>query len=238
MNPEAVSKTRPKTFSARLTHLPNSLNWVIVTLPFDSVKTWGKRGGLRVVGTINGFEFRTSLFPTGKGQHFFVINKAMQRGGRVRPGETAKFQLAPDPEKRVVPVAPEIDRILKTSKALRKFYDSLTPSARNDIARFVAEPKQAETRVRRAEQLAERLMETLEAEIDLPPLLKQVFARRPGAMEGWRLMPQSHRRRHLLGIFYYRDFDARMRRIEKALVEIEAYAEKSQSRQGRTRRPE
>jgi uncharacterized protein YdeI (YjbR/CyaY-like superfamily) len=95
---------------------------------------------------------------------------------------------------------------------------------RNDIARFVSEPKQQTTRTRRADHLAQRLMETMEAEIELPPMIRQAMARNPVAKRGWEKMPRSHRRMHLLGIFYYRNLDSRLRRIEKAIAEMVEYA--------------
>jgi uncharacterized protein YdeI (YjbR/CyaY-like superfamily) len=213
-----------KSFSAVLTRSGNPLHWVIIRIPFDAVKAWGVRGQLRVKGDINGYPFRTSLFPSGDGHHFMIVNKQMQKGGRAAPGIEARFQMEPDMEKRPVPTAPEIDRVLRQSKRLQEFYQSLSPSAKNDIARFVSEGKQKETRQRRADQLAMRLTETMEAEIELPPLIRQVMMRNPPAEQGWHRMPRSHRRMHLLGIFYYRNFDARLRRIEKAVEEMKKYA--------------
>jgi uncharacterized protein YdeI (YjbR/CyaY-like superfamily) len=177
-----------------------------------------------VKGDINGVPFRTTLLPSGDGRHFMIVNKQMQKVGRTAPGEEARFQMEPDLEKRVVPKAPEVDRVLRQSKPLHRFYQSLSPSTRNDIARYVSEGKQKETRERRAEQLAVRLMETMEAEIELPPMIRQVMMRNPPAEQGWRRMPPSHRRMHLLGIFYYRNFDARMRRIEKTVEEMKKFA--------------
>ena len=154
-----------------------------------------------------------------------IVNKQMQKGARVRAGIKADFWLEPDTEKRPFPVVPEIERVLRQSKRLQKFYQSLSPSMRNDIARFISEAKQPSTRSRRADQLAERLMETMEAEIELPPMIRQVMARNPLAERGWERMPRSHRRMHLLGIFYYRNLDSRLRRIEKAVAEMAEYAQ-------------
>jgi len=200
------------------------LNWVVIRLPFDAQKVWGTRGQIRVKGTINDFAFRTSLFPTGDGHHYMIVNKQMQKGGRVQPGMEARFQMEPDPDERILPVSPELERALKESKRLQKYYLSLTPSTRVEIVRFIAGAKQIETRRRRAEQCAERLMETMEAEFELPPLIRQALARNPQAAEGWKRMPPSHRRMHLLGIFYYRNLEARQRRIEKAIGEMIEYA--------------
>lgn len=214
----------PRTFLATLRRSGNTLNWIVIQIPFDVDRTWGVRGQLRVKGDINGFAFRTSLFPSGTGLHFMIVNKQMQKGGNVLPGQEARFKLQPDTEKRVVPVVPELDRVLRQSKPLRTFYQSLTPSARNEIAWFISGAKQKATRLRRADQLAERLMETMEAEVELPPAIRQVMARNPLALKGWERMSRSHRRMHLLGIFYYRNWNSRQRRIEKAVEEMMDYA--------------
>jgi hypothetical protein len=205
------------------------LNWIVIHLPFDAKKVWSARGQIRIKGEINHFAFRTTLFPTGDGRHYMIVNKQMQKGGGVRPGMEAQFRIEPDLEERPVPVSPELEKALKESRRLQKFYQSLTPSMRTDIARFIAGAKQRETRNRRAEQCAVRLMETMEAEIDLPPLIRQALARNPQAAEGWSRMPRSHRRMHLLGIFYYRNLESRIRRIDKAILEMEEYAARDSS---------
>jgi uncharacterized protein YdeI (YjbR/CyaY-like superfamily) len=209
-----------KNFPAVLTRSGNSLNWIVIRLPFDVQKIWKVRGQLRVKGSINSFPFRSTLFPTGDGHHYMIVNKKMQKGGNVQPGMEAKFSLGPDTGELPVPPSPEIERVLKQSRRLQKFYLSLTPYTRRELLRLVAEGKSVETRNRRAEQMAERLMETMEAEIDLPPLIRQALNRNPRAAEVWMKMSPSHRRAHLLGIFYYRNPESRARRIEKSIGEM------------------
>src|SRR5688572_13343225 len=137
-----------KSFSAVLTRTGDKLSWVIIRIPFNSVKVWGTRGHLRVKGEINGFAFRSSVFPTGDGHHMMLVNKQMQKGGRVQPGMEARFRMEPDLEKREVKVPPELDRVLRSSKRLQKFFQSMTPYVRNFVAKSVAEAKQPETRLR------------------------------------------------------------------------------------------
>jgi len=207
-----------KTFSATLEpRTRNGLNWAIIWIPFDCAKVWGSRGHVRVKGEINNFSFRTALLPTGNGRHFMIVNKQMQNGAKVRAGMKARFRMEADVEGRIIPVVPELEKAIRSSRQLQKFYQSLAPSIRRDIAQFVASGKQPATRVRRAERMAERLMETLEAEIELPPLIRQALARDPGAAEVWSRMTPGHRRRHLLSIFYYRDPLTRLRRLEIAI---------------------
>jgi len=57
----------------------------------------------------------------------------------------------------------------------------------------------------------------MEAERDLPPLIKQAFAENPKAYAGWKTMTPLARRSQLLAVFYYRNPDSRARRLQKAL---------------------
>ena len=193
----ASPKTIAKTFDAVLERSGEGLNWTIVRVPLDVGRLWGARGQLRITGEINGFAFRTSLFPTGKGAHILMVNKVMQKGGKAVAGMKASFRLQPDTEKRAVTMPPELARELQQSKRLQKFYESFNDSTRREIARWVGLGKEAGTRRRRAEQLVERCMETMEAERRLPPLIERALAQNPLAGEGGKLMPPRHRRQHL-----------------------------------------
>jgi uncharacterized protein YdeI (YjbR/CyaY-like superfamily) len=217
----SAAKSAAKIFQATLEHSGNSLNWIIARVPFDVQKQWGSRGHLRVQGEINGSQFRTTLFPTGKGEHFFIVNKKMQSAGKVAPGLTAKFRIEPDTTKRK-PVAPpkELLEEIGQSKRLLKLFESFNASYRKYMVEWVAEGKQESTRRRRAQQLAERLMETMEAERELPPMMQLAFRQNPRALEAWERLSPSHRRRHLFSIFYYRQPEARARRLAKAIDEM------------------
>jgi len=218
--PKAVAKS----FNATLERMQSNLGWVIIRIPFDISKVWGVRGRLRVKGEINGFPFRTALFPTGKGYHFLLVNKRMQAGADARAGSTASFRLEPDLEVRKATVPMELQRALSKDRSLRSWFDQLSYSIRKWITDWIAQPKSAEARVRRAEQIAERLLAAMEAERELPPILKAAFARDPRAFEGWQRMSPTQRRHNLLSIFYYRSPEARDRRIAKMLEEAAARA--------------
>jgi uncharacterized protein YdeI (YjbR/CyaY-like superfamily) len=226
----ATPKPVAKTFQALLEKSANNLGWTIIRVPLDVAKVWGVRGQLRVRGEINGFPFQTSLFPTGRGYHTLLVNKKMQQGAGARAGIKARFRLEPDTTTRTVDLPKELLQVLAQSKRLTKYYESFNYSTRREIARWISLGKQHETRVRRSQQMGERLMETMEAERRLPPLIERSLALNPHARHGWQLMPPGHRRQHLLGIFYYRNPESRARRLEKAMQEMIAYAEKREAR--------
>src|ERR1700691_1582622 len=117
-----------------------------------------------------------------------------------RPSKAAR--LVSGSKSSTVAAPRELKPILSEDRSLRCWYDRLNYSTRNDIAKWVTEPKSAEARARRAEQIAERLLNVMEAEHELPPVLARAFARHPRAREGWNNMSVSRRRGHLFGIFY------------------------------------
>lgn len=231
---EKKSKAQPKrvtkSFHATLERLRSNLGWVVIRIPFDVQKIWGTRGMFRVKGEINGFPFRTSLFPTRKGEHFLLVNKKMQAGAHASEGTTAEFLLEPDTEERVAIVPTEFERFLAQDRLFRRWFDALSYSIRKWISDWIVQPKSAEARVRRAEQVAEQLFSAMEAECELPPALKLAFTRNPRALDGWNFMSPSHRRGQLIAIFYYRSPDARARRIEKVVAEAIALAEKKSTK--------
>jgi Domain of unknown function (DUF1905)/Bacteriocin-protection, YdeI or OmpD-Associated len=216
----------PKTFRATLERIQSRLGWTIIRIPFDVGKVWGTRGQLRVKGEINGFAFRTSLFPARGGGHILLVNKSMQREGDVHQGMSAQFRLEPDLEVRVAIVPAELKRYFKEDAYLRRWFENLNYSTRNEIGKWIMQVKSPDARVRRVEQMAERLLAVMEAEHELPPVLQLAFARDPRAYLGWQSMTLLQRRSHLLGIFYYRTPEARARRIEKTLQEASAFAER------------
>jgi uncharacterized protein YdeI (YjbR/CyaY-like superfamily) len=215
-----------KSFKAALERMPSNLGWITVRIPLDVPKVWGTRARLRVKGEINGFAIRTSLFPTGKGFHCLTVNKRMQAGANVSPGNTAQFRLEPDTDKRVATVPAELRRILNEDRSFRRWFDRLTFSIRKWICDWVTNVKNPQSRLRRAEQVAEQLLSTMEAEFDLPPILKLAFARDPRALTGWQRMSPTQRRGHLLAIFYYRTPESRDRRIAKMLEDALAHADR------------
>ncbi|HEY2391446.1 MAG TPA: DUF1905 domain-containing protein [Candidatus Angelobacter sp.] len=82
----SAAKPAVKNFQAVLERMEGNLGWVIIRLPFDAAKLWGKRGQLRIQGDINGFAFSSAIFPTGQGRLSSRQQKnAKGREGRARP---------------------------------------------------------------------------------------------------------------------------------------------------------
>jgi len=208
------------------------LHWVTVRIPFDPHEVWPERARMRIKGTIKSpytqkeFAFHSSLLGSKEKGYVFLVNKQMQKGAGVAASGMADFVLEPDFDERSATPPPELVKLLKADRAVKKWYEQLSYSMRKDIARTIAEPKSGEVRIRRAEQLVERMMLAMEGERELPPILQVAFRRHPQAHAGWEAMTPIQRRSHLLGIFYYQSVEARQKRVDKTVEECLRVAKK------------
>jgi len=213
-----MAKSKPKTFRAVLELAGDVLRWVIARVPFDPAEVWPVRKGRRVRGEINGFAFRTALFPEAGGKrHVLVVNRKMQAGARAKAGDTVQIRLEPDLEEREATIPDELAKALKAGRALWRYFDAMSPSMRRDIGRYVGEPKSTASRTKRAEEVAEWFLLAMDGEREAPPILRVCFQRQPAAREGWEAMTPARRRNHLLSIFHYKTAEARERRTRIAL---------------------
>jgi hypothetical protein len=204
-----------KSFRAVLERGDRALGWTIARVPFEPAKVWKQMVRQRVRGEVNGFAFRTSLFPHALGGCCLLVNKTMQRAAGVGVGDAAEFRLEPDLEAREAELPDELAVLLDEEPGLREWYDCLTEYTRREIGKWCAGVKTDEARMNRAQQMAERLLATMEGERELPPVVAAAFRRRPKAKAGWEKMTPLQRRGELMAVFYYRAGEAREKRVEK-----------------------
>jgi len=238
----AKTSGKPQRFKAALEFLGPAtgpgLGWTIARVPFAPKDVWPKMLRLRVRGEIraadsgSGFAFRTSLFPhadgtkafaqsgrtvTGPktGGYFLLVNKAMQREAGVGRGEMAEFTLEPDLEPREAILPDELAVLLDEEPGLREWYDSLSENTRRQMGTYLNEPQSDAARRKRAEQMAERMLGTMEAEKELPPMIVAAFRERPKARAGWQKMTPTQRRMELFAVHAYKTPESVQRRIDK-----------------------
>jgi len=213
-----MAKSAAKRFRAVIEPLQGGLGWVVAWIPFDVEEAWKKMVRLRVIVEVGGEVFRTSLFTaTQRGGHFLLVNKKMQKAAGARVGAMVDFTIAPDLDERTPTIPPELAKLLKPEKKLAKWYEGLSEPIRWEVAKWIDGVKSAEARQRRAEQIAERMMSTMEGEKELPPILEVAFRRVPAARRGWDAMTKAQRRQNLMAIFYYQSPEAREKRVSKVV---------------------
>jgi uncharacterized protein YdeI (YjbR/CyaY-like superfamily) len=207
-------------FRAILEPAQNNLGWIIARVPFDIKTAWNKTVRLRVRAHLGGEVFRTSLFVDGtRGGHFLLVNKDMQRAAAAEVGNTIEVALEPDRDEREAVATSEFQAILKREKKLAKWYGEQSESMQREVGKWLAGVKSPEARRRRADQMAERMMLTIEAEKVLPPIIEVAFRRSPQAAKGWHMLTTTQRRSALLAVFYYQSPEARAKRVQKLVEE-------------------
>jgi uncharacterized protein YdeI (YjbR/CyaY-like superfamily) len=223
-----------KKFKAKLKKLDGpagsrapELKWKVLDVPFDAKKAFGKGGNIPIKGTVGGFEFRSSLFPRKEGPHFLLMNKTMQKGaGGVSLGDEVQVEIEVDTKERTVDIPPDFRKILSKEKGMLKYYEGFSYSMRKYFADHISQAKTEATRKKRMEELAIILIQMRDGEEYPPPILEAEFVHNPKAREGWDKMPDSNKRRHLWGIFYYKQPDSRRRRLAKAIRAIVEYGKR------------
>lgn len=77
-----TTASRTQTFTTTLIGRGPSGAWTHMDVPFSVEEAFGTRARVAVRGTINGFPFRSSLMPRGKGVFYMAINREMQEGAQ------------------------------------------------------------------------------------------------------------------------------------------------------------
>lgn len=209
-------------FKAILERGTNGLGWTTVRVPFDPHEAWTRMLRLRVRGKVlsrkaANVEFRTSLFPVPgeNGCYLLLVNKRLQGEAGITIGSLAEFSLEPDLEPRPAELPDELASVLEEEPRLLGYYNGLSESMRREIGKWITNVKSDASRVKRAEQTAERLLGAMEGEQQLPPIIAVAFRKRPKAKFGWEKMTDTQRRHELLAVFHYTGIEARQRRVDK-----------------------
>lgn len=130
---------------------------VIFTLPKRESVKFEVRGRVPIVGTINGYRFRSSIFPTGDGTHYIAVNKEMREGAGIAAGERVEVTMEVDTAPRTVAIPADLTAALSKSTAAKVRFDKLSYTHRKEYAQWLESAKRPETRTRRLKQIIDKL---------------------------------------------------------------------------------
>ncbi len=128
-----------------------------IAIPFDVHKVFGSRARVPVSGTINGFPFRSSIFPMGDGHHYMAVNKETRAGAQAKAGDTITVVMQRDDEPRIITPPPDFARALKANKPALAAWDKLSYTYKKEYVQAIEEAKKPETRTRRIEKAIDQL---------------------------------------------------------------------------------
>ncbi len=95
------------------------------------------KGKIPVRIKIDGHEFTQTLVKYS-GDWRLYLNTPMRKAAKKDVGDKALFEVAYDNIKRVIPVHPKLGKALKENKQAKKIFDSLSPSLRLEIVRYIS----------------------------------------------------------------------------------------------------
>lgn len=131
-----------------------------VEVPFDPRQVFGDARP-RVVGTINGIEYRSRLAAYG-GHTYLGLTREVREAAGIEVGDEIEAVLRSDDEPRQVNVPAELVAALTCAEPdVRARFDDLAISHRREYAQWVGEAKRQETRERRAARAIEMLRDGL-----------------------------------------------------------------------------
>lgn len=145
------TKTVSKRFRVLLEKHENS-EATGIAIPFDVFETFGTRARVPVCGMINGFPYRSSIFPMGGGCHFMAVNKETREGAKAKAGDMIRVVMQRDDAPRIITPPADFARALKANKPAQAAWNKLSYTHQKEIALAIEAAKRPETRTRRIEK--------------------------------------------------------------------------------------
>jgi uncharacterized protein YdeI (YjbR/CyaY-like superfamily) len=218
----------------------------IVRIPFDPAVVWPQRVGLRIKGSIrpttsapkDALPLATSLIRHSDLGYFLLVTAKMRKAACLTLGQLVELTLEPALDERAATPPPELAKLLKQDRTVKRWFESLNYSMRKYIADTIAEPKSPGTRLRRAEEWMERILLVMDGEESPPPFLQAIFRRQPLSKAGWQAMTGNQRRLALLSVFTTKSPEAQAKRIERLLEDTMKVARRREKPLGEKRRAE
>jgi hypothetical protein len=109
-----------------------------------------------VVATVNGYTWRTSVARM-KGEFLVGLSREVRRGAGVEAGDEVEVTVALDAAPREVEVPAALAEALAADPEAGALFGRMAFTHRKEYARWVAEAKKEETRLRRVQQAVEMI---------------------------------------------------------------------------------
>lgn len=148
-----------KTFTAALQGYDQPGTWTFLVVPFSAQEIFGARARIPVKGTINGIPFRSSLMPRGDGNHFLVVNKALQKAAKAGPGDEVEVRLERETGPRKLDLPSDLKEALAADQAAGAKFEALAYSHQKAYLDWIESAKHLDTRKGRIEKTMSMVLE-------------------------------------------------------------------------------
>ena len=148
---DAVQASSAIRFKARLLRpaAARRASWTFLVLPKALSAKLGTRASVAVEGRANGYPFRATLVPDGRGSHWLKLTRKQREGAGAEAGDTIALEIARTGREPEARVPADLRKALAGAPKAKALWAAITPAARRDWIDWVTSAKKAETRVRR-----------------------------------------------------------------------------------------
>ncbi len=143
-------------FAAVLEKMEGRFGWTYVEFPHDVQKLYGKKGSVRVKGSVNGVPMDRALMPTKRGVHFIVFGVDLRRKARIKVGDKVKIEVWLNPDPKKVELPDELRETLDFFPDLKQGWKRIKPGMQRSICIWINQGKTVPTRSKRVAELLKR----------------------------------------------------------------------------------
>lgn len=143
-------------FDAVLEKASGRFGWTYVDFPRDVKKLFGKKGTVRVKGTVNGVPMDRALMPTARGVHVIVLGVDLRRKAKVKVGDQARFEVWLNTRPDEIELPEELSETLDFLPDFKRGWERIKPGMKRSILIWVNSGKTVPTRAKRVAEILRR----------------------------------------------------------------------------------
>lgn len=143
-------------FTAVLEKMPGRFAWTYVEFPHDVQQLFGKKGSVRIKGTINGVPMDRALMPRKSGIHMIVLGTDLRKKARVVVGQEARFEVWLNTKPQEVVLPQELAETLDFFPEFKKGWQRITPGMQRSIVIWINSGKTERTRAKYVGEVLKR----------------------------------------------------------------------------------
>ena len=149
-------KQKVMPFTVEVEKMKGPSAWSFIEFPFVVADVFGKKGVVRIKGTINGIPMDRALMPRKSGYHLIILSAELLRKAKTRVGEKARFEVWLNEHPDEVLLSEELKGTIGFFPEFASAWNKLKPGMKRSICLWINSGKTTETRSKRVAELLKR----------------------------------------------------------------------------------
>lgn len=143
-------------FTAVLEKMSGRFGWHYVEFPHDVQKLYGRKGSVRVKGTMNGVPMDRALMPTKSGYHIIVFGTELRKKAKVKVGDRMAFEVWLNKKPNELELPQELKETLDFLPEFAAGWARMKPGMKRSMLIWINSGKTVPTRAKRVAELLRR----------------------------------------------------------------------------------